>query len=92
MTELIVAGLDREEDKRVARTLRAIAQHAALPMVIRVTADALEVQRLGKSGVCTLIADGRRVAQSPFPDDAALEKLLVAAVTANAADTFAVPA
>jgi hypothetical protein len=92
MTEVIVAGFDREECKRLARRLRAIAQHAALPMVIRVTGDAIEVQRLGKSGACTLIVDGHKVAQGPFPGDDELEKLLVASVTADTADTFAVTA
>ena len=92
MTELIVAGLDRAECQRLAGRLRGIAQQAALPMVIRVTTDAIEVQRLGKFGTCTLIVNGRKVAQNPFPGDARLEKLLLASVTADTADTFAATA
>jgi hypothetical protein len=88
MTELMVAGLDRGECDRLARRLRTLAQHAALPVVVRITNDAIEVQRLGTLGACALIADGRKVAHSPFPGDAELETLLARWAAPAAADTL----
>lgn len=92
MTTLLIAGLDRREDDRLARRLRRLAQHAALPVVVQVTTDALDVQRLGHLGGCTMLADGRRVAERPFPGDAELERLLVTSVAESHDDTFAAPA
>jgi hypothetical protein len=77
MTRLTVAGLDRGEGNHLAQRLRTLARHANLPVDVRVATDALEIQRVGKLGACTLIADGRIVAQGALPGDAELEKLLV---------------
>jgi hypothetical protein len=77
VTQVTVAGLDRGGCDQLARRLRTLTRHAALPVDVHVTSDALEVQRVGKLGACTLIADGRIVAQGPLHGDLELEKLLV---------------
>ena len=92
MTELLVAGLDRREDDRLARRLRRLARHVALPVVVRVTTDAVDVQRLGNLGGCTLLVDGRKVAERPFPGDAEIERRLVTSVAEHNDDTFAATA
>ena len=78
MTQLIVAGLDRTGCDGIARRLRALARHAHVPLDVKVTTDAIDVQRLGKLGAVSLIFGGRTVAQEPLPDDVELEKRLVA--------------
>ncbi len=82
MTELLVAGLDGAVCRQTAQRLRAIAQRAGLPVVVRVTSDAIEVQRLGTIGMCTLLADGRKVAEGPFGPDADMAASLASWVAA----------
>ena len=77
MTTLTIAGLERGPCEQLAQRLRAAARHAAVPVAIRVTTDALDVQRLGTLGACTLLANDRVVARAPWPADVDLERLLV---------------
>jgi hypothetical protein len=71
-----MAGIDRERSYQLARRVRTLARRAGLSVDVQVTTDALEVQRVGKLGACTLIANGRIVAEDPLPGDSELEKLL----------------
>jgi hypothetical protein len=84
MTELLVAGLDSAVCRQVAQRLRVLAQRAGLPVAVRVTSDAIDVQRLGKVGACTLLVDGRKVAENPFGPDADLAMSLASWVSAPA--------
>jgi hypothetical protein len=90
MTELTVAGLDRGECARIARRVRALAHDTALEVNVRVTSDAIEVQRLGKLGACTLLANGRFLAQNP--GDVELKRLLVTCVAQTPALEFGMTA
>ena len=82
MTQFTVVGLDWEACDWVAERLRVVAKRAALPLDVRVSQDALDVQRSGRIGACTLLSGGHVVAQDPLPDDAGLQRLIVAASTA----------
>jgi hypothetical protein len=77
MTELTVAGVDRRHCEEVATRLRGIARRAALPVRVHVTSDAIDVQRTGRLGACTVLADGEVIARDPMPADAELEMRLL---------------
>ena len=89
---MIVAGTDRKECEAIARRLRALAHESDLHVNVHETNDALDVQRLGKLGACTLLADGVVVAHDPFPGDGDLKRLLIASVARTAAHEFGMTA